>query len=181
MAWIIIGIVLLVVYFLSIYNTFVRMKNNANEGFSTMDVYMKKRYDLIPNLVETVKGYATHEKETLQKVVEARNIAVASNSEKEKIANDNALTGTLKTLFAVAESYPDLKANSNFQELMNSLNVVENDIASSRKYYNGVVNQYNIKIESFPSNVVASMFKFEKKPLYEVKNEEERENVKVKF
>ncbi len=174
-------IIISVVWFIATYNAFIRLRNNVEEGFSTMDVYMKKRYDLIPNLVETVKGYATHEKETLQKVIEARNMAMNSSNPQEQIKNDNALNGTLKTLFAVAENYPQLQANANFMDLQNQLQTLEGEIANSRKYYNGVVKVYENKREVFPSNIVAKMFKFEEKTFYEVENSEERKNVKVKF
>ncbi len=174
-------IIITAIWFIATYNAFIRLRNNVEEGFSTMDVYMKKRYDLIPNLVETVKGYATHEKDTLQKVIEARNMAMNSTSPQDQIKNDSALSGTLKSLFAVAESYPQLQANQNFLDLQNQLQVLEGEIASSRKYYNGVVKVYENKREVFPSNIVAKMFKFEEKSFYEVENSEERKNVKVKF
>lgn len=146
-----------------------------------MDVYLKKRYDLIPNLVETVKGYAKHESETLEKVVAARNMAQSAGTIEEKIEGEKNLTGTLKTLFAVAESYPDLKANTNFLDLQEQLKSVENDIANARKYYNGVVKQFNNKCEMFPSNILAGIFHFTRKPMFEVDAEEERKNVKVEF
>ena len=146
-----------------------------------MDVYMKKRYDLIPNLVETVKGYASHESQTLEKVTAARNAAMTASSIDEKLKNENALTGTLKSLFAVAESYPDLKANTNFMDLQRQLQTIEEDIANSRKYYNASVKNLNNKIEMFPSSIIAGMFHFEKKPYFEVSSQEERENVKVQF
>jgi LemA protein len=145
-----------------------------------MDVYLKKRYDLIPNLVETVKGYASHEKDTLEKVIAARNMAASATSVEDKMAGENALTGTLKTLFAVAESYPDLKANQNFMDLQKQLQSLEGEIAQSRKYYNGVVKQYNTKTEIFPSNIIAGIFGFVKAPYFEIE-EGERENVKVSF
>lgn len=146
-----------------------------------MDVYLKKRYDLIPNLVETVKGYATHEKDTLEKVIAARNMAQGAATIEDKIAGENMLQGTLKTLFAVAEGYPDLKANTNFLDLQNQLKQLEDDIANSRKYYNAVVKQFNTKCEMFPSNIIASIFHFERKPMFEVESAEERQNVQVKF
>lgn len=163
------------------YNSFVVLRNDVEEGFSTMDVYMKKRYDLIPNLVETVKGYAKHEQETLTKVIEARNMAMGAGSVEEKLKNENALSGTLKSLFALSESYPDLKANQNFIDLQEQLKSVEQDIANARKYYNGVVKVYNNKIQVFPSNLFAGMFGFTKKPMFEVEDEAERKNVKVQF
>ncbi|AWW26001.1 LemA family protein [Acetobacterium carbinolicum] len=162
-------------------NSFVSIKNQVEEAFSTMDVYLKKRYDLIPNLVETVKGYATHESETFTKVTAARTAAMNSTSIDEKIANENALSGTLKSLFAVAEAYPQLQANTNFLDLQQQLKMLEDEIANSRKYYNAVVRTMNTKVESFPSNLVASMFGFKKQPFFEVGSAEERENVQVKF
>ena len=146
-----------------------------------MDVYLKKRYDLIPNFVETVKGYAKHESETLEKVIAARNMAVGATTGEERIKNDGVLTGALKSLFAVAESYPDLKANANFAALQRELSDIEDEIAASRKYYNGVIKTYNTKVEMFPGNIVASIFGFKRKPLYEVSDAAERENVKVQF
>lgn len=162
-------------------NSFVSIKNQVEEAFSTMDVYLKKRYDLIPNLVETVKGYATHESETFTKVTAARTAAMNATSIDEKIANENALSGTLKSLFAVAEAYPQLQANTNFMDLQQQLKMLEDEIANSRKYYNAVVRTMNTKVESFPSNLVASMFGFKKQPFFEVGSAEERENVQVKF
>lgn len=174
-------VVLLVLWLVSSYNGFVRLRNKSEEAFSAMDVSLKKRYDLIPNFVETVKGYAKHEQDTLQAVINARNMAMNANSPEQKIANDNALSGTLKSLFALTESYPDLKANQNFLSLQNQLSRIEEEIAGSRRYYNGVVNKYNTKTEMFPGNILASLFGFNRKPLYEVNSEAERENVKVSF
>ncbi|MEF9921998.1 MAG: LemA family protein [Anaerovoracaceae bacterium] len=174
-------VAILAIWVIASYNGFVKAKNNVEEGFSTMDVYLKKRYDLIPNLVETVKGYATHESETLEKVVAARNMAQDSTTIEDKIANENILTGTLKSLFAISENYPDLKANQNFMDLQQQLKEVEKDIANARKYYNGVVKMFNNKCEMFPSNILAGIFHFETKPMFEVEGSEERENVKVKF
>lgn len=180
--WIIIAIIIvLAIAFVGMYNSFIKLKNSCEEAFSTMDVYMKKRFDLIPNLVETVKGYAAHEKETLEKVMAARNGIQSAATVEEKMAQENVLTGTLKSLFAVAEAYPDLKANTNFLDLQNQLQSVEEDIANSRKYYNAVVKQFNTKCEMFPSNIIASMFHFERKPMFEVNSAEERQNVEVKF
>ena len=180
--WIIIGIIIvLALIFVGMYNSFIKLKNSCDEAYSTMDVYLKKRFDLIPNLVETVKGYASHEKETLEKVIAARNNLQNASTTEEKLAGENALQGTLKTLFAVAEAYPDLKANTNFLDLQDQLKGVENDIANSRKYYNAVVKQFNTKCEMFPSNIIASIFHFEKKPMFEVDSAEERKNVEVKF
>lgn len=179
---IIIGLIVIIGLWLVISrNSFVSIKNQVEEAFSTMDVYLKKRYDLIPNLVETVKGYATHESETFTKVTAARTAAMNSTSIDEKIANENALSGTLKSLFAVAEAYPQLQANSNFLDLQQQLKMLEDEIANSRKYYNAVVRTMNTKVESFPSNVVANIFGFKKQPFFEVGSAEERENVQVKF
>lgn len=180
-AVVVILIIAIVAWIISTYNAFVRLRNNVEEGFSTMDVYMKKRYDLIPNLVETVKGYAKHEEETLSKVIQARNMAINSATAEEQMKNDNILTGTLKSLFAVSEAYPQLQANQNFMDLQNQLKTLEAEIANSRKYYNGVVKVYENKREVFPSNLIAKWFKFQEKPFYEVDNEEERKNVKVQF
>ena len=174
-------IVVLIIIFVVMYNGFIRLKNNCDEAFATMDVYLKKRYDLIPNLVETVKGYAAHEKETLERVVAARNMAQGASTPEEKAAGESMLQGTLKSLFAVAESYPDLKANQNFMDLQGQLKAVEEDIANSRKYYNAVVKQFNTKCEVFPSNLIAGIFHFEKRPMFEVEAQEERQNVKVSF
>ncbi len=180
-ALVVILVIATIAWIISTYNAFIKLRNNVDEGFSTMDVYMKKRYDLIPNLVETVKGYAKHEESTLTKVIQARNMAMNSATTEEKMKNDNILTGTLKSLFAVSENYPELQANQNFMDLQNQLKTLEAEIANSRKYYNGVVKVYENKREMFPSNIIAKMFKFEEKPFYEVDSEEERKTVKVQF
>ena len=146
-----------------------------------MDVSLKKRYDLIPNFVETVKGYAKHERETLEAVIAARNQAVNSRSAEETIKNENLLDSTLKNLFALTESYPNLKADQNFLALQNQLSRIEEEIAGSRRYYNGVINKYNTRIEMFPGNLLAGLFGFHRKPLYEVQEIYERDNVKVTF
>jgi len=175
------GVILIILLWgISAYNNFVKLRNMVREAFSTMDVYLKKRFDLIPNLVETVKGYAKHEQATLEKVIAARNAAASASTTEERLASENMLTGTLKTLFAVAEAYPDLKANVNFMDLQNQLQSLENEIASSRKYYNAIVRDYNIKTESFPSAIIAGMFGFRREPLFEIAGEE-RQNVQVKF
>ena len=174
-------VVILVIFVISSYNGFIKLKNKCEEAFATMDVYIKKRYDLIPNLVETVKGYAAHEKETLEKVIAARNAAQGASTIEDKIAGENALQGTLKSLFAVAEGYPELKANTNFLDLQEQLKKIEDDIANARKYYNAVIKEFNTKCEVFPSNIIAGLFHFERKPMFEVGSAEERENVQVKF
>ena len=139
-------ILLIVVWAVVSYNGFVRLDNSVEEAFSTMDVYLKKRSDLIPNLVEVVKGYTDYESSTLQAVIAARNSVINAGTTNAKIEGENALTGSLRQLFALAESYPDLKANSNYQELMQQLQKIEEDIANARKYYNAVVKNYNIKL-----------------------------------
>lgn len=175
-------VVLLIILFVGAYNSFVRLKNVVEEAWATIDVYLKKRYDLIPNLVETVKGFAKHESETLQKVIASRNIAMQASTGEAKIAAEKELTNNLKTLFnVVAESYPQLQANTNFLDLQNQLKQIENELASARKYYNGTVKTVNTKIEMFPSNLVAGMMKLKKYPYFELDSEEERKNVKVSF
>lgn len=162
-ALIIIGIIaIFLLYAVSIYNRLVKLKNLVQEAWSSIDVMLKKRHDLIPNLVETVKGYATHERETLDSVTRARNQAVGANSLEAKEAAEKNLNQAMMNLFAVAEQYPDLKANANFQQLQGELTSIENDIEKSRRYYNGTARENNTLVESFPSNIVANMFKFEK-------------------
>lgn len=176
------GVVLLIgLYVILSYNKLVGLNNNVEEAFSTMDVYLKKRYDLIPNIVETVKGYAKHEKETLENVIKARNVAFSSATREDRIKNENALSQTLKSLFKLTENYPDLKANTNFLSLQNQLEVIEGEIAQSRKYYNACVRENNNAVSMFPSNIVAKWFKFGKKASFEVDSPEERKNVKVEF
>jgi len=163
------------------YNGFIKSRNKVEEAFATMDVYLKKRYDLIPNLVETVKGYAKHEADTLQKVVEARSKAMNAKSSDETIEQEANLTQTLKSLFALAENYPDLKANSSFLNLQGQLQNIETDIAQARKYYNAIVRSYNTGVELFPQSIIAALFKFERKRMFEVSDDTQRENVAVKF
>ena len=170
----------IVVWAITTRNSLVALQNNVEEGFSTVDVYLKKRWDLIPNLVETVKGYASHEKETFAQVIEARNKAMSAGSAEEKIAAENALSGTLKSLFALSEAYPELKASQQFSMLQNQLTSIENDIAQHRKYYNATVKQFNNKIMFFPSNIIAKAMKLTKKPYFEA-DSSERQNVQVKF
>lgn len=180
--WIGIAVVFFIVAFVTAgYNGLVKLRNLVEEAFATMDVYLKKRYDLIPNLVETVKGYAAHEAGTLEKVIQARNMAATSGTVEGRIQGENMLSGALRNLFALSEAYPDLKANNNFMDLQSKLQKVEEDIANSRKYYNAKVREYNIKTEVFPYNIIAGLFKFTRKPLYELSDEAERQNVQVKF
>ena len=168
-------------YTICTYNKLVKMRIQVDEAFSTMDVYLKKRYDLIPNIVATVKGYAKHEKDTLEAVISARNLAMTSTDPNQKIKANNQLSSTLKSLFALSESYPELQANANFLSLQNDLKAIEAEIANSRKYYNAVVRDYNTKRQSFPSNIIAKWFRFEKRELYEIDDVKERKNVKVEF
>ncbi|MHC8949720.1 LemA family protein [Sphingobacterium hungaricum] len=174
-------IVIFFFYGVSIYNRLIKLRNLVQEAWSSIDVMLKKRHDLIPNLVETVKGYATHERETLDSVTQARTQAVGAKSLEAKEAAEKNLNQAMMNLFAVAEQYPDLKANTNFQQLQNELTAVENDIEKSRRYYNGTVRENNTLVESFPSNIIASMFKFEKAAFFELDNPAEREVPNVKF
>jgi LemA protein len=174
-------LLILIIYIVSIYNSLVTLKNQCEEAWSSIDVQLKRRHDLIPNIVETVKGYAGHEKETLTKVIEARNMAMQTSGGLEKRAEaENFLTSTLKSLFALSENYPNLKANENFLQLQNTLNEIEDNIQNSRRYYNAVVRDLNTKIEMFPSNIIAGMFNFTKKEYFEIE-EREKEPVQVKF
>ena len=173
-------IVLIVIYALALYNGFVKLNNKVKEAFSTMDVYLKKRWDLIPNIVETVKGYAKHEKDTLKEVVELRNSTYDKMSDEEKIKTNEQLSSGINKIMALAEAYPDLKANENFKDLSKQLTKVEDDITNSRKYYNGVVRIYNNKVEMFPSNIFAGLFGYKSKAMFEA-SANERENVKVEL
>lgn len=172
------------VYFASAYNYFIRLRNRVKEAWSDIEVQMKRRYDLIPNLVETVKGYAKHESGTLEKVIQARNMAMAPHADmKEVTDSENILTGALKSVFALSENYPDLKANANFMELQRELRDTEDKIQAARRFYNGNVLALNTKIELFPSNIVAAMFHFEKQDFFELGDNEQdaRNAVKVQF
>ncbi|HBC31902.1 MAG TPA: hypothetical protein DC024_11765 [Clostridiales bacterium] len=173
-------IVLLAVLAVASYNAFVKSRNQIEEAFSTMDVYLKKRYEMIPNLVEIVKQYSIHEKETLEKIVQARSMAINARSVEERGQNENMLSGALKSLFAISEGYPELKANENYLELQNELADLEDDISQSRKYYNGVVKVMNNKVEIFPSNLFAKLFGFNRYP-YFMADEYERQNVEIRF
>ena len=180
--WIILAVaVVAVVWVIAVFNELIKLKNRAEEAFSDIDVQTKRRYDLIPNLVEIVKGYATHERELFEKVTLARAKAMGAGDVKDKAEAENALSETLKSLFAVSESYPDLKASVNFLELQRELTDTEDKIQASRRFYNTNVRDLNIKIESFPANMIANMFGFKQMDLFETKNEIEREAVKVKF
>ncbi|HPF91117.1 MAG: LemA family protein [Flavobacteriales bacterium] len=174
-------LVLLAFYAIGIYNKLVKLKNLVAEAWSGIDVQLKKRYDLIPNLVETVKGYAAHEKETFENVTRARAAAQQASTVEGQQAAENKLSGALMNLIAVAERYPELKANTNFLELQNTLAMVEGDIEKSRRYYNGNVREQNTLIETFPSNLVANMFGFAKSAFFELENKAEKETPKVTF
>ena len=174
----------LIIWYVSTRNNFVRLKNKVEEAWATIDVFLKKRYDLIPNLVATVKGYANHESETLKAVVEARSLAMSANSVDAKMQAEKNLSSSLRTLFtAVSESYPQLQANSNFRDLQTQLQKIETELEGARRYYNGVVKSFNTKLEIFPSNIVANGMgeDYKKRAYFELDSAEERRNVKVEF
>ncbi len=182
--WIFIGIlVLIVLWFVSAFNGFVALRNRTQEGWADIEVQLKRRYDLIPNLVNTVKGYATHESTAFEKVTEARARAMQSGGANQEHAQaENMLTGALKSVFAIAEAYPDLKANTNFLELQRELSDTENKIQSARRFYNGMVRDLNTKIQSFPSNIVAGIFHFAKMDFFDIPDDgKEAQPVEVKF
>ena len=174
----------LIIWYVSTRNNFVRLKNKVEEAWATIDVFLKKRYDLIPNLVATVKGYANHESETLKAVVEARSLAMSANGADAKMQAEKNLSSSLRTLFtAVSESYPQLQANSNFRDLQTQLQKIETELEGARRYYNGVVKSFNTKLEIFPSNIVANGMgeDYKKRAYFELDSAEERRNVKVEF
>ncbi len=173
-------IILLLSYIIGVYNKGITLRNYIKEAFSTMDVYLKKRWDLIPNLVETVKGYVSHEQDVLKKITELRNKNYSGLSDAEKMNLNSELGFGLAKLIAVAENYPDLKANQNFSNLMQELSLIEEDIANSRKYYNGNVREFNTFIQLFPTNIIAAVFGFKEEKLFEI-DDKQRENVKVSF
>lgn len=175
------GVGVLVLWAVLIFNSFVRLRYRVKEAWSDIEVQLKRRYDLIPNIVEAVKGYVQHERGTLEKVTEARANAMKAESLREKAGAENILTDTLKTLFALSENYPDLKANANFLDLQRELADTENKIQAARRFYNGQVRDLNTKIESFPSNLIARLFNFTKEEFFETEEELEREPVKVRF
>ncbi len=179
--WIAIGVVaLIVVWFVATYNSFVKSRALVDEAFSGMDVYLKKRYDLIPNLVETVKAYMTHEQDTLAKIVELRGKAAGAPDPQARMAAEGELSNTLTHLFALSENYPDLKANAQFLSLQNDLRGIEDEISQARKYYNGAAKQFNIKTQTIPSSLVAGICHFTPYAYFEIA-QAERENVKVDF
>jgi LemA protein len=167
--WIILGVVVVVVIWaISIYNGLVAMRQRTNQAFADIDVQLKQRHDLIPNLVETVKGYASHERGTLEAVIAARNTAVAAPGIEQKVAAENMLTGALGKLFALSEAYPDLKANANFQQLQSDLSDIENKLAASRRFYNNAVQEYNTGIQQFPAALFAGIFGFHERTFFDV-------------
>ena len=173
-------VVIIIIYFVATYNGLVGMRNRVKDSWSQIDVQLKRRADLIPNLVETVKGYAKHEKSTLDEVIEARNKFNAASTPEEEMNASNQITGALNKLFALSEAYPDLKANQNFISLQNDVKDTEDKIALSRQLYNDTVLTLNNKIEMFPSNIIAGMFKFKQEAFFKA-DEEDKENVEIKF
>lgn len=179
--WILLGILIIVGFFLvGVYNTLVQVRVRCDSAWSDIDVQLKRRHDLIPNLVETVKGYAAHEKGTFENIAKFRSMAMQANNPVDRAAAENQLTGALKSLFAVAENYPDLKANQEFIALQGSLSQTEDQIQNARSYYNSVVRDLNTKVQSFPANVLAGMFGFRERQFFEAA-EVDREPVAVKF
>ena len=180
--WIVLGVVVLIVLWAIVsYNSLVSLREQVRAAWAQIDVVLKRRHDLIPNLVETVKGYAAHEKDTLERVIAARNAAVAAPSAGASIAAEGALTGALRQLFAVAEAYPDLKANQNFMQLQSELAATENQISGFRQGYNSTVQRYNTSILSFPANLLAGPFGFTAQPFFEIQDAAQREAPAVRF
>ncbi|MBN1299540.1 MAG: LemA family protein [Actinobacteria bacterium] len=174
-------IVILLIAAIAIYNGIISLRNRIDNAWSQIDVQLRKRYDLIPNLVETVKGYAAHEKETLEKVIKARNMGIDATTVEDQSKAENMITGTLKSLFAVSEQYPDLKADQHFTRLMEELNGIEGNIAFARQFYNDSVLQYNTKIQTFPGNIFAGRFGFTPRQYFEIEEPQAKEPVKVQF
>ncbi|MCK9360808.1 LemA family protein [Patescibacteria group bacterium] len=180
--WILLAVVVVVAAWLIFtYNGLITLKNRVDEAWSDIDVQLKRRYDLIPNLVSTVKGYATHEAGTLEKVTAARTAAMAATGPHDKAVAENMLTGALKSIFALSEAYPDLKANQNFLKLQDELSDTENKVQASRRFYNGNVRDFNTKLQVFPTNMIAGMLGFVKREFFEIGNEAERAVPEVKF
>lgn len=167
--WVVLGvIVVIVIWAIAIYNGLVALRQRTNQAFADIDVQLKQRHDLIPNLVETVKGYAVHERGTLEAVVKARQTAMAAPGVEQKVVAENMLTGALRQLFALSENYPDLKANQNFQQLQSELSDIENKLAASRRFFNSAVQEYNTGIEQFPAALFAGMFGFRHREFFDV-------------
>ena len=171
----------LIIWVAAIYNGLIKRKNQSQEAWSDIDVQLKRRYDLIPNLLEVVKGYMKHEAQTFQKITEARNLAMRTQDIKGKAQAEDKLTQSLVSLFARVENYPDLKASQNFLALQDELSDTENKIQAARRFYNANARDYNIKLQIFPNNLLAGIFKFEKKDFFEIQNPKERKNVKLNF
>ena len=168
-SWVVLGVIaVIVVWAISIYNSLVAMRQRTNQAFADIDVQLKQRHDLVPNLVETVKGYATHERGTLEAVVQARNAAIAAPGVEQKVAAENVLTGALRQLFALSESYPDLKANANFQQLQRDLSDIENKLAAARRFFNNAVQEYNTGIQQFPASLFAGVFGFTQRTFFDL-------------
>ena len=177
--WIILAvIILIIIYAFILYNNFINLDNKVKEAFSTMDVYLKKRWDLIPNLVETVKGYAKYEEETLTRVTKLRNTVYNKMTNDEKIINNEELSSDVSKIMALKEAYPELKANENFIDLSNKLTKIEDDIANARKYYNGTVRIYNNKVQMFPNNIFAKLFGYKTKRMFEA-SLEDKQNIRI--
>lgn len=177
--WIILAvIILIIIYVFILYNSFISLDNKVKEAFSTMDVYLKKRWDLIPNLVETVKGYAKYEEETLTRVTKLRNNVYNEMTNDEKIINNEELSSDVSKIMALKEAYPELKANENFIDLSNKLTKIEDDIANARKYYNGTVRIYNNKVQMFPNNIFAKIFNYKTKRMFEA-SLEDKQNIRI--
>lgn len=180
--WIILAIIIVfVIAIIGMYNSLVSSRIKVDNAWSQIDVQLQRRFDLIPNFIETVKGYATHESQTFEKIANLRTSWANANSVSEKASLDNQLSGALKTIMAVSENYPDLKANQNFSELSEELRNTENKISFSRQFYNDSATMYNEKLQIFPSNIIANMFNFKSRDLFTTDNEEARKNVKVDF
>ena len=180
--WVILALVVLaLVWAIAVYNTLVQLRENVKNGWSQIDVQLKRRHDLIPNLVETAKGYMGHEKSTLENVIKARQQAINADNIKDRQVAENLLTGTLRSLFAVSENYPNLKADVHMRQLHEEIVSTENKISFARQYYNDEVNRLNTSVQSFPDNVIANAFKFEKRDFFEIEDQSEKKAPSVKF
>jgi len=167
--WVVLGVIVVIaIWMISMYNNLVAMRQRTNQAFADIDVQLKQRHDLVPNLVETVKGYAAHERGTLEAVIQARNVAVAAPGVEQKVAAENMLTGALGKLFALSENYPNLKANANFQQLQSDLSDIENKLAASRRFFNNAVQEYNTGIQQFPASMMAGIFGFSQRTFFDV-------------
>lgn len=179
--WTVLAVILIIIiYAFIIYNSFISLDNKVKEAFSTMDVYLKKRWDLIPNLVETVKGYAKYEEETLTRVTKLRSNIYEEMTSEQKIRNNEELSNDISKIIALKEAYPELKANENFKDLSDKLTKIEDDIANARKYYNGTVRIYNNKVQMFPNNIFAKLFGYHTKRMFEA-SLEDKQNIKIKL